>query len=129
MIAIIAACAACKKESKKEDVAPTVKPKSRLELLCQTWTLHETYENSVLKTSSGTGQYQFTRQGNFKHYYNNSWNDIGTFDFTGSDSTAISVVFMGSTNPIGMSLEQINETILNTRFNSGGKSYLYKYKR
>ncbi len=103
--------------------------KSKLELLCQTWTLDETYEDGVRKTTGGTGQYLYTRQGNFKFYTNGAWSDIGTYDFPSKDSVAIGVVFMGTSNTIVMSLKTLDEKNLKTEFIAGGKKLNYNYKR
>ncbi len=126
---VLIALASCKKETTNDVKPDPVKQKSKLELLCQTWILSETYEDNVQKTSNGTDKYIFTPQGQFKFYYNNSWMEIGTFDFTSKDSTAISVLFSGASNPYVMTFQQIDEKVLNTSFVSNGKNLLYKYKR
>lgn len=126
---LLIALASCKKETGSDVKPEPVRQKSKLELLCQTWILNETYENNVQKTSNGTDKYIFTPQGQFKFYYNSNWMEIGTFDFTSKDSTAISVLFNGTSNPTVMTFQQIDEKVLNTSFVSGGKNFLYKYKR
>lgn len=127
--ALIIGTQSCKKESKTETPTPQVKQKSKLELLCQNWILEETYENDVKKTSGGTDKYIFTRQGKFQFYYNNSWMDIGTFGFTGKDSTAISMLFSGTSTPTTMTIKELSETKFSKEFMVSGTKYLYKYKR
>jgi hypothetical protein len=130
LAALIMGFAACqnKDETKPSSNNNTTPPKkSKLELLCQTWTLDETYEDGTRKTTGGTDKYQYTRQGQFKFYYNGSWMEIGTYDFTSKDSTAISVLF-GST-PTIMALKTLDEKNLKTEFTSGGKKLNYNYKR
>lgn len=127
--ALIIGTQSCKKESKTETPTPQVKQKSKLELLCQNWILEETYENNVKKTSGGTDKYLFTRQGKFQFYYNNSWMDIGTYSFTGKDSTAISMLFTGSSSSTPMKITELTETKFAKEFVINGKTLLYKYKR
>ncbi len=130
--ALLTGFAACQK---KDDATPsnnvnnTPPKKSKLELLCQTWILEETYEDGILKTSGGTDKYQFTRQGNFKHLYNGTWSDIGTFDFTSKDSTAIALNLMGSSTSWITALKTMDEKNLKTEFMAGGKKLNYNYKR
>lgn len=128
--AIVIAFTACKKD-KNEDPKPgtTNKPKvSVLDQLCQTWVLSETYENNVQKTANGTGKYQFTRQGAFKFEYNGKWEDAGTFDFS-SDSSSISMLFMGTSSPTIMKIKTLSDKVLDTEFSFNTKNYLYKYTR
>lgn len=129
--AVILAFTACKKtEEKKDDSNQTPTPKvSTLESLCQTWVLHETYENNTIKTTNGTDKYQFTRQGGFLYLYNGKWENIGSYDFTSKDSSSISVLFMGTSSPTIMKLNQLDDKKLNTEFSYGSKNYLYKYTR
>ncbi len=130
--ALVMGFASC---SKKSDPAPSTgnnagtPKKSKLELLCQTWTLDETYEDGTRKTTGGTDKYQYTRQGSFKFYYNGAWTEIGTFDFTSKDSTAIAVNFMGSPTSTIMALKTLDANNLKTEFTSGGKKLNYNYKR
>jgi hypothetical protein len=128
--AIVIAFTACKK-STNDDPGPgtTTKPKaSVLDQVCQTWILSETYENNVMKTTNGTGKYQFTRQGVFKYEYMGKWEDVGTFDFS-SDSSSISMLFMGTSMPTTMKIKNLNEKAFDTEFTYGTTDYLYKYTR
>lgn len=127
---LLVSLAAC---SKKDSTSPgtqtqTTPQKSKLEMVCQTWTLVETYEDGKLKTSGGTEKYQFTRQGKFKYYYNSAWEDIGTYDFP-KDSASIRMSLMGSSMPTTMTLKTLTDTDLKTEFTSGGKTLNYNYKR
>ncbi len=71
MAALLAGFAACK----KEPVTPsnntgTTPKKSKLELLCQTWILDETYEDGTKKTSGGTDRswhLRFYIEGFYRH--------------------------------------------------------------
>jgi len=129
LLALVMGFTAC--STKKEDPSPSTNnstpKKSKLALLCQTWILDETYEDGVKKTSGGTDQYQYTKQGQFKFNYNGTWTDIGSYDFTSKDSTAISVLF-GSTTTV-MALKTLDDKNLKTEFMSGGKKLNYNYKR
>jgi hypothetical protein len=130
-IAALMGFAACGKKDATAPASNTNTPpkKSKLELLCQTWTLDETYENGTLKTSGGTGQYQYTMQGNFKFLSNGTWSNIGTYDFPSQDSTTIGVVFMGTSTTTIMKLKTLDEKNLKTEFTSSGKTMNYNYKR
>jgi hypothetical protein len=116
---------------KKDETTPnnnnTPVKKSKLELLCQTWILEETFEDGVQKTSGGTGKYEFTRQGKFKFFTNGTWNDLGTYDFPNKDSASIGVVF-GSSTTI-WTLKTLDEKNLKAEFMSGSKRLNYNYKR
>lgn len=127
--ALIIGTQSCKKDNKTETPTPQVKQKSKLELLCQNWVLDETYENNVKKTSAGTGKYNYTRQGNFQYYYNNAWTEVGTFSFTSKDSTAIAMLFSGSSTPTIMTIKELTETKFTKEFMYGTTTFLYKYKR
>ncbi len=100
-----------------------------IEKLAQTWILEETYENGVQKTSGGTGEYLFTADGAFFFNSNGNWNAIGSYDFTGSDSTTIAVTFTSTNEPINMELKTLNETELKTEFVTNGNTLNYNYKR
>lgn len=126
--ALLMGLVACKK---KEETTPnnnsTPAKKSKLELLCQTWILEETYEDGVQKTSGGTDKFEFTRQGKFKFYNNGVWNDLATFDFPNKDSASIGVSY-GSSTTI-WTLKTLDEKNLKTEFMSGSKKFNYNYKR
>jgi len=124
----LAACSKKDSSSPTSNQSTTTPQKSKLEMVCQTWTLTETYEDGQLKSSGGTEKYQFTRQGKFKFLDNSSWEDIGTFDFP-KDSASIRVFFMGSMTPTTMTLKTLSDTDLKTEFTSGGKTLNYNYKR
>lgn len=127
---LLVSLAACSKKDSTSpgDPAPATVQKSKLDMLCQTWTLTETYEDGQKKTSGGTEKYQFTRQGRFKFLDNSTWMDIGTFDFP-KDSASIKVYFMGSSTPVVMTFKTLSDTDLKTEFTSGGKTLNYNYKR
>ncbi len=129
-LAVLLICfAACKKKDGTDPVNNTgnnTPKKSQLELLCQTWTLDQTYEDGTLKTSGGTDQYQYTKQGSYKMLQNGTWTDKGSFDFT-SDSASVAML-IGITTTI-WALKTLDEKTLKTEFTEGGKKMNYNYKR
>jgi hypothetical protein len=102
---------------------------SNLEKLAQTWTLEETYRDGVIQTSDGKDEYLFSEDGAFFFKSNNNWSAIGSYEFTGSDSTSISVLLTGINTPMIMDLKILDEKTLDTEFVSGGKTLLYHYVR
>lgn len=111
-----------KEEEKKAEM-------STVEKLSQEWTLRETFENDIQKTSDGTGKYLFTEEGAFFFQLNGNWEVLGTYEFTGSDSSAISVLFANTSSPVEMELQTLTETELKTKFVTNGKTLRYNYVR
>ncbi|MCB0734618.1 MAG: hypothetical protein H6608_12280 [Flavobacteriales bacterium] len=105
------------------------KEMSTLEKFAQTWTLSETFENGVQKTSNGTGEYLYSEDGVFFFKYNDNWTVVGTYVFTGSDSTQFDLTFTGTSNPVSMDITSLNETELKTEFVTNGKTFNYNYTR
>ncbi len=132
-ILLLAGLMACKKEDKSPTNNPTttpvVKQPSKKALLNQVWILKDTYENGVQKTSNGTGRYEFNTYGNFRAELNGTFQDIGTYKFTTSDSNELSVKFNGTLTPYTWKLLKLDEKSLNTEFMAGTTKNNYNYTR
>ncbi|MCB9251586.1 MAG: hypothetical protein H6605_03915 [Flavobacteriales bacterium] len=132
IVTILLVFAACQKEStpvtsvKNDD--PVVKEKSKLELLCNKWTLKETYTDGVLTQKNGMGQYWFDRENIFNFYSNGEWTGIGTYYFINKDSTSFSL-YLGTTTGFDVKIKSLTENELKTEFVTGGKTLNYNYVR
>lgn len=125
---------ACKKEKSgtTNTVTPTTPPvvikTSKIALLNQIWTLKETYEDGVQKTSNGKGRYEFNKYGNFRAELG-TFQDIGTYKFTNKDSNELLVKLTGVISPYTWKLLKLDEHSLHTEFMSGTKKQNYNYER
>ena len=134
LIALFAvAFAACKDSS--EDVTPTptqVTPKtSKLTLLCNDWTLKETYVDDKLQNDNGTTQYRFTKNGKFLFKENGIWVEIGSYIFNDKDSSSLTVNMGmgGATSEFWWYIKKLDAKSLNTEFAAGSQKLNYNYVR
>ena len=108
----------------------TNKTPSKMGLICNQWTLKETYEDGIQKSANGTDQYRFQADGKFMYKNGSTWEEIGTYTFNDKDSTSISTLFNGMTMSYWMTLKQFDEHNCNTEFIvTGGKKLEYRYVR
>ena len=117
-----------------DSVEPTPQeetPKASQEsLLAQKWILSETFEDGVQKTSNGTGEYEFTKDGAFRFKSEQGvWSDIATYSWNDEDSVSLSVIFTGSINTLHWNIETLDDSNLKTMFYSGSKQFHYNYSR
>lgn len=127
VLAILSLQACSKKQTDPEPTGNPAVKKSKLELLCQVWTLTDVYADGTSVISGGTGKYRFTRQGKFQFMENGVWKDETTFDFS-KDSASISVFVVGM-SPIPMALKILDDNNLKTESFESGKTYQHIYKR
>lgn len=125
----IALFSACKKKEDTKKTTTTPPKVSQKALLCKEWTLFETWENDVKKTSNGTGKYRFTTDGQFQYFTSGSWNNVGTWNFNDKDSNSLSVLFSGASMSYWWYIKTLNSTNFNTEFNISGTKYNYNYTR
>lgn len=111
-----------------EDTIPTAPAIGKLTLLVDQWELYETFKNNQQQTSNGTDSYEYTKDGQFMFESANGWSTIGNYAFF-ADSSAINMVFVGTSNAIKMNLEVLDQNELHTRFTTNGNEYLYKYRK
>ena len=110
-------------------ISPTPK-KSKIGLFCNEWVLKETFEDGVQKTTNGTGQYRFTKNGKFAFKESGIWQDIGTYSWLNSDSNAIWMNFGGGgASEILMQIKKLDEHNYHSEFGSAGKKLNYNYTR
>ena len=121
----------CKKEETKTSNPTTNTPqvKSKKALLNRTWVLYETFEDGVLKSSNGTGKYEFNQYGNIRSDFSGTFQDIGTYKFTSKDSNYLSVLFNGTSSPYLWEIKELSETKFNTEFFANNKRLNYNYKQ
>jgi len=123
----------CKKEEATVTPAPTPNPKpqkaSKNSMFNNIWTLKETYEDGVQKTSNGTGRYEFTKFGGFRAEFNGVFEDIGSYEFTTKDSNEVKVSVIGGGPAFTWTLVKLEEKVLNTEFTASGKRLKYNYVR
>ena len=100
-----------------------------LQKLAQEWTLTETFENGQQKTSNGSTQYLFSRDGAFFFLNNNEWMALGSYTWIDSDSSAISMLLTGMNQPMIWNFQTLSEDELNTEFTTNGKTFVYHYDR
>ena len=101
---------------------------SKLDMLSNVWGLYRTYKNGVETSSGDSSKFEFTRGGIFRSKFSSGWTDIGRYYFK-SDSSAISVKFIGTSQWIDQELTILTKNELHTTFTSGGNNYLYIYGR
>ncbi len=103
---------------------------SIMDKIAQEWVLKETFRNGQAETTDGATKYLFTEEGAFFFLMNNdSWEPIGTWEFSVSDSSSIDVLFMGTEDPVNMELKTLTETELKTEFVVNGSTLNYNYVR
>ncbi len=128
---------ACKKEATVEPAEP-VKPKpvllyenSKKGMLCNEWTLKETYVDDVQKTSNGTGKYKFQTDGGFYFYEKGMWQNLGSYQFTNKDSNNITMTFSygGQNFTYFWDIKKLDKKNYNIEFMASGKKQNYNYVR
>lgn len=127
---------ACNKETvdpaDPKPVTPVIPfEKTKKGMLCNEWTLKETFVDGVQKTTNGTGKYKFQTDGGFYYFEKGDWQNIGSYNFTTKDSNTIAMTFTygGTSYLYWWNIKKLDQKNYNIEFDANGQKLNYNYVR